>query len=470
MISITDNFFELGGDSLTAIKFQAEALNYKINISYSDIFRYPTIQLLANKHIASNISYADYESNYLNFDYSNINRIISINKTKNIKLLHHSNPKNNNDQNILLLGSTGFLGTHILDAFLSNSSGIAYCIVRHKGSLDESERLRRTLNYYFGNKYDNLINSRIIVINGDIIYDNLKLSDDTYNMLGSKVDIVINSAALVKHYGDYKFFDEVNISGTNNIIKFCKKFSKKLFHVSTVSVSGIHLISDSMHHKQISFNETQLYIGQNLDNTYIYSKFEAEKSILSEIDNGLDACILRIGNISNRYSDAKFQINTLDNAYINRIRAFIELQSIPEDFINHFLEFSPVDFCADAIIKIVFDNPKFNVFHIFNTNLVSIKKFIKILNLLNYNLNIVSEQKFLEKIDTFLSDEKLKPKISGLIPDLDKNKKLNLISNVVPVAEFSTKYLNLLNFKWPKIDIDYFNKYIMYFKNIGYLD
>ena len=37
--------------------------------------------------------------------------------------------KNNN---ILLLGGNGFVGAHILNEFIKNDSGTAYCIIRNK--------------------------------------------------------------------------------------------------------------------------------------------------------------------------------------------------------------------------------------------------------------------------------------------------------------------------------------------------
>ena len=46
-IGITDNFFGLGGDSLLAIKLQIEAFNLGLDISYKDIFKYPTVKQLS---------------------------------------------------------------------------------------------------------------------------------------------------------------------------------------------------------------------------------------------------------------------------------------------------------------------------------------------------------------------------------------------------------------------------------------
>ncbi len=163
-ISIDENFFDMGCDSITAIKLQIEALKENIDISYSDIFQYPTIRLLSdNKEKAKNSIYLDNNSNY---DYTNINNILIKNKSfkDNLKIEKVVNNK------ILLLGSTGFLGAHILDSYFSNNpDSIIYCIVRRKSLADPSERLKKTLNYYFGTKYDNyFITNKIIVIEGDI--------------------------------------------------------------------------------------------------------------------------------------------------------------------------------------------------------------------------------------------------------------------------------------------------------------
>lgn len=461
-IGVTDNFFSLGGDSLTAIKFQIEALKYNININYSDIFHFPTIRLLSEKKV----DFSFYK-NDINYDYSKINNLISINNIANLNL-------NNNTSifsgNLLLLGATGFLGAHILDAFLSNSNGIVYCLVRDKGNLDKEERLRKTLNFYFDEKYNSYFGNRIQIIAGDVSLDNLGLSAANYDFLGKSIDVVVNSAAFVKHYGDFKLFDSINVAGTKNIIDFCKKFNKKVYHVSTISVSGTTETDEERNLDRKIFNETNLYINQNLNNAYIFTKFEAEQIIFEEMLNGLDACVLRIGNISNRTSDAKFQINTVDNAYINRIKALFKLGVIPKNFLEHSIEFTPVDSCAIAIIKIIFDNPKFNILHLFNTNLITIPNLINIFSNLGYPLIGVSEQEFAQKIDEFLQNDELKDSISGIIPDLDSKKNLNLISNVLPDATFTTQYLKTLGFEWPIIDSNYITKYLEYFKNIGYIE
>ena len=230
-----DNFFELGGDSLSAIKFQVEALNENLNISYSDIFKFPTIKLLAKK--AEN-SLPEEQVIKEDYDYTNINNLISFNDINNIP----KNIKMREVKSILLTGSTGFLGAHILDNYLSTSKdGVIYCFVRRKNMGNPEERLQKTLEFYFGNKYDKMFGTRIKVVTADITLSNFGLNPSDYENLAKKVDVVINSAALVKHYGEYEQFNSINVLGTQRLIDFCKTFNKKLYHISTTSVSGMGL-------------------------------------------------------------------------------------------------------------------------------------------------------------------------------------------------------------------------------------
>ena len=53
-----------------------------------------------------------------------------------------------------------------------------------------------------------------------------------------------------------------------------------------------------------------IYFGQNIENDYVRTKFLAERAILkARIERGLDAVILRAGNLMGRNTDGEFQIN-----------------------------------------------------------------------------------------------------------------------------------------------------------------
>ena len=401
------------------------------------------------------------------YNFSKLNSLLEGNCISNLKDSYEKIPLGT----LVLFGATGYLGAHILDAFLSSTDSKAYCVVRRKNNEDSELRLKNILNFYFDNKYNDAFGKRIFVVYGDITKENFDLSQKDYNALGKEASIVINSAALVKHYGDFDVFNKINVNGTKNIVQFCKKFHKKLYHVSTMSVAGMNELDEDIKSddERILFDETKLYVGQNLNNVYVYTKFQAEKVILEEVNNGLDFCILRAGNIFNRASDGRFQINVSENAYINRITALLKLGVVQSRFAKHALEFTPVDSASKAIIEIAKHDHNFNVLHLFNTNLIDFPNVIAILNNLGYKMSMVSDKFFANKVKKFLKDEKLKSQISGLIPDLNKNKTLSVVAKTLPNAYFSSQFLKTIGFEWPMIDKDYIEQFLDYFNKLGYL-
>ena len=462
-IGITDNFFELGGDSLIAIELQIEIFKLGYNITYSDIFTHPTIKELSAKASSKNVEKLSLDK----YDYSIINKLISKNTLPiREKEIHDAKPGN-----VLLTGVTGFVGIHILDKLLSNTNSIVYCLIRKKNNIDILNRLIQTLHFYFGDKYDNEINKRIKIVEGNIAVKKFNLSSDSYDKLGKSISYVINSAAIVKHYGSSNLFDKTNIEGVQNIIDFCQSFNIKLYHISTLSVSGNVFSEDSftttdVEHKTI-FKENNLYINQDLSNIYIHTKFVAERLILENISKNLNATIIRLGNITSRFSDGKFQINVAVNAFVNRLISFIKLQNIPDYLCSGYLEFTPVDICAEAIVKIVKHKFPYNVFHLYNNNHIDMKDMISYLKDYGININIVNNEKFVELVNSSLQNDK--STLSGIINDFDSNKKLIYESNIELNNEFTNAFLKNIGFKWPKIDKEYIFKYFDYLKNINYL-
>ena len=86
------------------------------------------------------------------------------------------------------------------------------------------------------------------------------------------------------------------------------------------------------------------------------------------MNGSLDAKIIRLGNITNRYSDGIFQINVTENSFLNRINSFLHIGCVPDYLADKYMEFSPVDLCAEAIVKLASSNTKFTIYHIYNNN------------------------------------------------------------------------------------------------------
>ncbi|MBR3255666.1 MAG: amino acid adenylation domain-containing protein [Clostridia bacterium] len=467
-IGINQNFFEIGGDSLSAIKL-LNLINIKFNmqITIKAIFDMPTIEELAihikNKDTDLIFDEEKKGDNLKKKNYTEINNLLSKNTLNTF-----NEPKLESIGDLLLFGSTGFLGSHILDSFINSESGKIYCIVRTKYNIPAKERLRKKLNFYFNDKYNNLIDNRIIVLDGDITEENFGLSDKDYRYLGKNVNTVINSAAIVKHYGKEKLFEDINVNGTSNIINFCKKYNKKLLHCSTLSLMR-DLTKNKIEGNLKVFSEKDFYFEQNLNNLYINSKFKAEELIYNAILDGLNACCLRIGNLSNRYSDGLFQENVEENAILAKLKSFLSIGYIPDYLLNVTFDFTPVDICSQAIIKIANTKIENSTFHIINNNIISMNMLISILKELSYNIQPVSEEKFLEVFEKIRRDSSKQDILIGIMQDWIRDKGFKYNYNVIFNSDFTNKYLSSVGFSWPIIDKLYFSKYIEYLEKIGYI-
>jgi len=461
-VGIADDFFDLGGDSLKAIEFVSKAHNEGIYFNLQNAFDYPTV-----KELWECIENGDrQEISFTDVDFTAVNAILEKNKPEYITA-----PKKCEVGDILLAGATGYLGIHILADFLENDTGTVYCLVRGKDLPDSTARLNKLLDFYFGDKY--VGNDRIQVICADLQKDSFGLDENTYAMLLSAVDTVINTAASVKHYGSYKYFYEANVETTKRLIDFCKGANAKLIHTSTLSVSGNSFgdqfdgfISEDEKH----FYESSLYIEQPLENVYARSKFEAEKAVLDAMADGLKANIMRMGNLTNRLADGMFQKNYESNAFLQRVKGVLELGMFPEYLMDLYAEFTPIDEAASAVMTIARHfNTEQTVFHINSIKVVYFDKLFQIFNDLGFKVDFVSGPVFTEALRKTAEQTGTAHIFETFINDMDKNNRLVYDSNIRIENDFTVQYLRSLGFEWSDIGMDYLRKYVTYFKTIGYM-
>ena len=463
-VGLDDDLFDIGADSLLAIKFKTQLLAHKINIQYAHIFKYKTIRRLCEVHEKDGNKIEELSQ----YDYSKINGLL---ENQSIK-----NKETKTDNNVLLLGATGFVGIHILYELIKNTTGKIYCIIREKNNKSARERFEELLHFYFKEELDKYLDNRIFIIKGNVLKEHFALSDSNYNMLTQDIDVVINSVANVKHYGGTEKFKNINIGSIQILIDFCLQNNKRLMHISSLSISGNTILDgtvstgDNMLEK--NFSEKDLYIGQTLDNVYSRSKFEGERLILENIiKNHLNAQILRLGNITSRYKDGKFQINCEENAFANRIKSFIKLKVIPDSLLKDYVEFTPVDLCAESITNVLNNRyPEMYIYHIYNDKHIYFSKLIKLLQILNVNIKILEEKEFKEKINSVLNDNNKNESLSGIINDFDNNQKLSYSSNIKISNKITKEILKRDGFEWKEIDENYLKKYLDYLKKIKFID
>ena len=442
-LEVTDNIFDIGGaDSLDILSINSRLYLKNIILNTQDFYKYPSVRELtaffeSQSKSASNI----------------IESIIKPSPTiapTTIKTsdLHFSY------KNILLTGSTGFLGIHILSYLIEHTQSKIYCIIRKERGVVPQKRLENLFGFYFSKDYFEKIKNRLVIIEGELSEKNFGLSEKDYIKLQKNVDCIINTASNTRHYGNLSTFQKANIDTVKNLINFAKPANIVLNHISTTTVSGNYLVDNDLSY---IFTENDLYIGQNYkSNVYVYTKFEAEKLIIEEEKNGLVANIFRLGNLMARFSDGCFQKNKFDNAYYTRLLAFTKLGYLPNNLKNQYLEFTPIDEAAEAIIKLLtIPKLKNNIFHVFSDKLISIDVLLKVVKKYGYKCKFVDYDKFIDKFYLQKNEKILK----YIISDLNSTKKFDYSSNIIIDQNLTNKFLQIVSFKWSKIDEEYLKRF-----------
>ena len=148
-----------------------------------------------------------------------------------------------------ITGSTGFLGTAVVERLLRSVPGCDLVLLVRPGKRSSAaERVRRevlrndcfdTLRAELGERWDDEIARRVHVVAGDVGRDGLGLSPDDRRTWAS-CDVVIHSAATVSFDSPLDSAVEVNLLGPTRVAEVLReeKSSAHLVAVSTAYVAG----------------------------------------------------------------------------------------------------------------------------------------------------------------------------------------------------------------------------------------
>ncbi|XP_063632736.1 putative fatty acyl-CoA reductase CG5065 [Cydia splendana] len=143
-------------------------------------------------------------------------------------------------KNVLVTGATGFVGKILVEKLLRSCPELntIYLLLRQKKGVSSEERLRELI----GNKLFNPLRAKqpdvfnkLRLVAGDILEDELGLSNDDRQELQRRCHVVFHSAACVRF--DQKLKDAVNLNttGTLRVLKLAEKMEnlEVLVHIST---------------------------------------------------------------------------------------------------------------------------------------------------------------------------------------------------------------------------------------------
>ncbi len=458
-VGATDSFFDLGGTSLMVTRVIIEADKAGRHVAYGDIFDHPTPRLLAGFLDKDKEAPAGEDKTITGYDYSAIDRLLEENTLDAFRSGEALGMKN-----VLLTGSTGYLGIHMLNELIHSDAETIYCMVRGKSQDDAERRLKTLLYYYFESTFQDLFDSgRLRIVVGDVTSDIgaavRPLSAD------APVDTVFNCAAVVKHFSKGTEIEDVNIGGAAACVEFCLAEGARLVHVSTYSTAGLN--TGDLDPSTV-LTETKLYYGQSMENAYVHSKFLAERLVLeAAATRGLSAKIVRLGNLAPRSTDGEFQINFQSNSAMGRVRAYKVIGGYPYEATEQPMEFSPINEVAHAIVLLSGTPGKCRMFHPYNNHYVFFGDVLDELRIIGDAPRQMEDEEFVVKMEKAGADPEKAPLLTGVLAyrDMAHGKKATMI---MPENRYTSQVLYRLGFHWSPTSWDYVDKFLIAISRLGY--
>ncbi|CDW80559.1 male sterility protein [Stylonychia lemnae] len=283
------------------------------------------------------------------------------------------------DKTLLITGTTGFLGKVVLEKFFRSLSEFKkiYLLVRPKKGTKPMDRVKREIlqSPCFDvvrkmPQYDEIINSKIFPIEGDITKDNLALSQSDRQTLINELDVVINCAASVDFNERLCDALQINYFGCHRMYELasqCKNLAV-FTHVSTcytncekrgfikeqiydIGKDPEQVIDDILRMTpQLQDQNLQQILGE-WPNTYTFTKSMAERTLQKIRRPDIPVVILRPSIIGGSLSEPLVGwTDTFSAAGGLSVAVGLGLVNFIKGHKNNISDIVPVDIVSNAII------------------------------------------------------------------------------------------------------------------------
>jgi long-chain acyl-CoA synthetase len=241
---------------------------------------------------------------------------------------------------VFLTGSSGFLGMELLARYLANTDRKVYALIRARDDDQAAERLRHAARTVLPEADRHA--QRLEAVCGDVTQPELGLDTALRERLAAEVTDIVHSAASVSFSLPLDQARAINLEGTRRLLDFAERCHRleRFAHVSTAYVAGTH---------RGRFGEDDLERGQDFNNSYEHSKWEAEVEVRSRAHR-LPVTVFRpsivVGEADSGWTPAFNVIYGPLRAYSRgSLTAIPARRRAPADVV-------PVDYVADAIFEL----------------------------------------------------------------------------------------------------------------------
>lgn len=287
-LAVDDDFFNAGIDSLQATTIRA-FLKRSLDTGENDlgqniIFEYPNARRLAEHLYALRTGSTQEKESEIDVMQELITKYSTFKKHTPVVR-----------EVVLLSGTTGGLGAHILSQLLAcpNVEQV-YCPVRASSPSAAFDRVLNTLVKKGLSEFSNV--HKIIALPADFSKADLGLSTENLAAIRTSLTKVIHSAWAVNFNLGVRSFEQQHIQGVSNLINLCLSVERpepaQFYFCSSISVAAATPLPATIAEAPIP----ELAHAQNMG--YARSKVVAEKIIQSAAEStGMIAKVLRVGQI-----------------------------------------------------------------------------------------------------------------------------------------------------------------------------
>ncbi|CAG8507913.1 10748_t:CDS:10 [Acaulospora morrowiae] len=385
-ISLDDNFFDLGGHSILATRLIFELRKTcGIDVPLGMIFEQPTIRGQAKEidnMLTGDLNIAEESDDNtlpetLAIGKGLTNKKAEFDYAKEVEILaseyllesYTPLPEDCARRTIFVTGVTGFLGAFILSTFLNFNEEIK--VIAHVRAQTKELAIERVKNSCVSHlvwKEEWVKEGRLEVVCGDLEKDRLGITEDEWNALAERVDVIVHNGALVHWVYPYSKLKAANVLGTLWCIRLASTHHIKPFNfVSSTSVLDTeHYVSSSdaiieKGGKGIGEDDDLEGSRYGLRSGYGQSKWVSEKLIFEARERGLPATILRPGYI---VGHSQTGVTNTDDFIWRLLKGCIQLKLVPT--IHNVINMCPVDYVAECVVRISLSSvaPSKGVFHV----------------------------------------------------------------------------------------------------------
>lgn len=457
-VGVYDNFFQIGGTSLMAaqliIKFQMEfgmTLPVRIffdNSSVEQMAAYIDAVLQNNDKASLNANaVSDFRYKIREFLKNEVWLSDDITAQKKFQ------SKVEKVENVLLTGATGFLGAFLLHDLIEKTEYTIFTLVKAEDEVQGMQRIIKNLQMY--SLWDHSFRNRIRIVIGDLAKTNMGMSEEYFGMLAEKIHEIYHGAANTNFLQPYHMLKDVNVYGTQEIIRFATTYQlKRIHYIST------HYVFSNLSHENgyIAYEDTFPTEQEVLVLGYQQSKWVSENIMQIAKSRGVPISVYRVGRISG--SSVNGACQTKDIMWM-MIKCCVEAGVLFEENVK--IEFIPVDYVSQAIVVLSLNKDTWDRnYHLCTNELNELKQIYEWMKQYGFKVETLPYAEWKRELVKRVSESEKMYTAKAMLPFIPED----MSEWDVEIVYDNTNVKNGLwgmNMPVPIVTKEIFNKYLDYF-------